>query len=922
MSLPRRHTRSNTKDNKKVADAEDGAPGHGGGSGGRVEELPLKTSKKATTKRKAAPAAQQSQEPDAEDLDQDVDNEVERNKANALNDANNKSSAPGRPKPVPRKNRVNNPDDDNSFMSTRRGWRHSPPADHSTQELPVQKDAHIQDGNASGDDDSHDSPGGNQNGPQPQDSANSELASDPPSPRQRSSSPSGSDYEEAQRQLERIRPPTSRRGRTLTIEEQDQMDEERFEQQLYSKCLTRTAHTEDSSDDSSDDDTPVPMKQKGKQKHLMAHRPPAHAKDGTDEESGEDVPAPTKQKGKKKRSVVKKTRTGHAVEAGDKGDINMDEDEDEDSNASAAEGSKQKKKSKPIQKGKQRIVEEGDGESDEDKQDTTDHAFKPGPVPEAAKDAIFIAHADYQRRMQEIANEFKKPVSALYQLVGQALPVPRFSINGWNAFQVWYGVNGEETKPKSMSSAEWTKVLVEKYEEYLQDKLGDEWENPRARTECLQPLVDWYKGRLCDHVENTKIDGNLKRMLLQTTDKFIQYSTQAYEMYGIHVFGFAINTDRDEFGISHSTSWGGSPAFAALRQGHKASITTQLNDYEAMFRIEEMKAKGLDVAEEVFPVQKRKEDELNRDYERRVFKDGLVGDYGKILLSQGKLSAMAAKNLKMPWAGWADAAYEFKVCLINWPRGARAPARGFDIKSPECIPQSAIRDSNRLRRQAEVDDTVTDYVKVVPWSDDDLLLDIDDVAINDVPLVRNTDGRSLITVIDSLKFQKAAEKKKKEQQKGKPRAGAKTKKRKNMPKNLSSDEDDIQEIPPPLKKRRRDSRSNTSHGGNVDVNHDSIQDRVPARKKDHNNDPSTKSSRQRDLYDSDDDGREAGRPPKKHQHADTTSKALRRHNLDDEPGKESRPTRPEHMKAPASAIPDSATLERWARENGWTHDSS
>ncbi|RDB22373.1 hypothetical protein Hypma_010528 [Hypsizygus marmoreus] len=113
-----------------------------------------------------------------------------------------------------------------------------------------------------------------------------------------------------------------------------------------------------------------------------------------------------------------------------------------------------------------------------------------------------------------------------------------------------------------------------------------------------------------------------------------------------------------------------------------------------------------------------------------------------------ELSAMATKNLKMPWVGWADVAYKFKVCLINWLCRARAPARGFDIKSPECILQSVIQECNRLWQQAEVDNTVMNYVKVIPWSDDDLLLDIDDVTINDVPL--------------------AAEKKKKEQQKGKP----------------------------------------------------------------------------------------------------------------------------------------------------------
>lgn len=86
-----------------------------------------------------------------------------------------------------------------------------------------------------------------------------------------------------------------------------------------------------------------------------------------------------------------------------------------------------------------------DEESDEDG-DT--ERSRPGPIPEAAKDAAFIAHATYQRHMQEIANEYNKPVKKLFQLVGHGVSASRFQINGWNAFQAWYGVNGKEKKPE------------------------------------------------------------------------------------------------------------------------------------------------------------------------------------------------------------------------------------------------------------------------------------------------------------------------------------------------------------------------------------------------------------------------------------------------------------------------------------------
>ncbi|RDB27719.1 hypothetical protein Hypma_003284 [Hypsizygus marmoreus] len=930
MSPPRRQTRSNTKamediplpptrkppkarakSNKNVQDSEDRGPREQNRSGRSVQDQPSNPPKVPAKKGKVAPTGQPAEELNSVDRpDQEGSNKASDHEDTRINKS--PSAINVRPKPVLRKDPVPNLDDDSSFLSARRGWRRSPPpVPQRTDESATSKTTRTEDNGAAG---------GMQNPhleveTEEQHPENDKEQPDTPpaSPtRSRSSSPSGSDYEAEQRKLQALRPPTSRRRRSLTMEEQDQEDEDIFEHDIAAQSRQPTRPVDPSgSDDSSDEDVSQGKKGKGKQAHLKAkgkandsalRRKEAEREDSEKDEDGdedEDVTA-KKKKYTKPRGGRANGSTSRREEVADElSEKDSDEDEDEDEDVIAA---KKKKHTKRRTKGKGRAAEgdQSDGE------DVADASFKPGPIPEAAKNAVFIAHADYQCRMQDIANEYKKPVNALYQLVGQALPVPRFTINGWNAFQVWYGINGDETKPKTTSSAEWTKVLVKKYEEYLKDKLGDDWEDQQARAECLKPLIEWYKERLGDHVENMKVDGHCKKMLLSTTDKFIQYSTQAYEMYGIHVFGFAINTQRDEFGISHSTSWGGSPAFAALRQSHKASISTQLNDYEAMFRVEEMKAKGLDVAHEIFTQTSRKEDELGRDYERRAFKGGLVSDYGKILMSRGKLSAAEAKNLKMPWAGWADAAFESRVCLINWPRGARAPGRGFDIKSPDSIPQSVIRECIHLRRQAEDDDMVTDYVKIVPWSDEDLLLEIEDIAINDVPLVVN-----------------ASEKKKKEQQRVKSRAGAKTRKRKNMPANVSSDEDDVQRKPPPLKKQRQveESQRRTSRGGNVSDDNDSIQEVVPMGKKQRIADTSTKTSRQRKSNDAGEEVQDTRQPTKKRRDIDITSRASRHVEADDdeETRRTTRPMPPpKHVPPP----PDPATLERWARENGWTREIS
>lgn len=101
---------------------------------------------------------------------------------------------------------------------------------------------------------------------------------------------------------------------------------------------------------------------------------------------------------------------------------------------------------------------------DEDNEDSKDGAenpnkqpepiYKAGPVPEEAKEAAFVLHQNYQQQMQELANQYKKPVKHFYQLVGQDSIKSR-CLNPWNVFQAWYGVHGE---PRS-ESGEYIVVL-------------------------------------------------------------------------------------------------------------------------------------------------------------------------------------------------------------------------------------------------------------------------------------------------------------------------------------------------------------------------------------------------------------------------------------------------------------------------------
>lgn len=113
----------------------------------------------------------------------------------------------------------------------------------------------------------------------------------------------------------------------------------------------------------------------------------------------------------------------------------------------------------PNSKGKQRhrtASLHSDGDKDDDhygNRPETVYEYKAGPLPEAAKEAAFALHQTYQQQMQDLANEYEKPVKHFFQLVGQA-PIKTRRLNTWNAFQAWYGVHGDQ-RPKDSKIFLW-----------------------------------------------------------------------------------------------------------------------------------------------------------------------------------------------------------------------------------------------------------------------------------------------------------------------------------------------------------------------------------------------------------------------------------------------------------------------------------
>ncbi|KAG6904123.1 hypothetical protein DXG01_012432 [Tephrocybe rancida] len=108
-------------------------------------------------------------------------------------------------------------------------------------------------------------------------------------------------------------------------------------------------------------------------------------------------------------------------------------------------------------------------------------------------------------------------------------------------------------------------------------------------------------------------------------------------------------------------------------------------------------------------------------------------------------------KMTMPWSSWPNYAFEHKLCLIEWPMDARPPDGAYyDFKdAANGIEQVQINLSNRRRCVDYLDKSA---IQIVSWKEEDMVLEIDDSDLREVPLVLSTIGKRLITVEDSAKF--------------------------------------------------------------------------------------------------------------------------------------------------------------------------
>lgn len=110
---------------------------------------------------------------------------------------------------------------------------------------------------------------------------------------------------------------------------------------------------------------------------------------------------------------------------------------------------------------------------------------------------------------------------------------------------------------------------------------------------------------------------------LQKLSMFFQ-SMNVAEEFGIHIFGFAVETLPES---CSSVAWGGSEEYKYLRATNKTVIQTQLHDYEGMFKVAEMRERGLSSIRSLVNLA-RKPGENEHDHYRRLLGEFFRSDLG------------------------------------------------------------------------------------------------------------------------------------------------------------------------------------------------------------------------------------------------------------------------------------------------------
>ncbi|KAK7454581.1 hypothetical protein VKT23_011333 [Stygiomarasmius scandens] len=401
-------------------------------------------------------------------------------------------------------------------------------------------------------------------------------------------------------------------------------------------------------------------------------------------------------------------------------------------------------------KGKQiKVVSPSDHE-DEEQLDGSDEEEGAGRIPAAMKTEIWNIRADYEQKMEEVAQRFRRSLQSAYHVAGDVTIASR-DPNLFNIFQKWY-VTEDGNNMKIPANVNPGKFLSLQWQFLRKERLDENWNDPLKVEEEFAILRDWYSSRYSNDQRMTQ--GPMKHDIRTVAKIVSDVAKQATLNCGIWVYAFIIDPSNHH---SMITGWG--KDYENMKVEYPAQITSQLHDVGILLGSEHIKAQiGSNVPKDLKSlVVAATQVGSDRERERALIPKILLYDIAQLDV---------ARPGRFPWKNYADYAYKHQVCIVNWPDDIAAPGAGLkDVNhavrmhgGPSRLTALRIEELIWFKdawARKEDNPTPPEHItskalRIVSWTDEEKNLPLEEQK--DIVLVKSVDRKTLTSVINSKEW--------------------------------------------------------------------------------------------------------------------------------------------------------------------------
>ncbi|KAJ7796382.1 hypothetical protein B0H14DRAFT_2619992 [Mycena olivaceomarginata] len=409
---------------------------------------------------------------------------------------------------------------------------------------------------------------------------------------------------------------------------------------------------------------------------------------------------------------------------------------------------------------------DGAGSEDEDEDEDEDEGHTRGPLSAEVRASLEVIQENFLTAIDDLAKSCGKSSQTLHRALGTTpkmrrtqRPIsqiqPRFLAITDNHIPVPRGQFAKAARTA-------LKVKCKIDDTFTEDMLNDS----EAVFKCLPWLRKWHDTINAHALADIRSKGKLKGRLQREARALTQI---------VHCWGYVIDTQGDS-----SFVFGEGDDFKEMRQTQLHNLAQQMKDQEHMFGMIEMRKRGIQAQTVPSKTLVMKDNEKLRDLNRRQFISILANQLYACHVTAGQ-SPGDPGAFTMKWTRFLDVARQGQCRIENYPpaleqAGLIIGTPSFNIKKitsemfAKFLPDME-KASKRPGEREEGDDEPVEAMAIVPWTDDECMLSLEEQAA--IGIVLSVDGRVLAAVNHSDRYQKevadAARKAEKEKGKGKRR---------------------------------------------------------------------------------------------------------------------------------------------------------